>query len=586
MEEQKKQIKIPEVITVGEFADHLGIPVAQVVTELMKNGVMATINESIDFETAEIVAEFLGFKIEPEKALEAKEKVRTTAVSKNLKSRPPVVAIMGHVDHGKTKLLDAIRETDVVSLESGGITQHIGAYQADLKGRKITFLDTPGHEAFEAMRARGAEITDIAVIVIAADDGVKPQTVEAVHHAKEANTPILVAINKIDKPGADPVKVKKELVELGLNPQEWGGDTEVIEVSAKEKKGLDKLLSTLTTMAELLELKADPTVPATGVVIEAKMVPGKGPMPSVLVQNGTLHVSDWVVIGETYGKIRAMEDERGRRRKEASPGMPVRISGLKALPVVPEIFNAVADEKEAKAQVAKSQRYAHVKKIRGLSKDSITALSESFSRAEKKELNIVLKADVAGTLDAIKDSIGKYGTHEAAVKFASEGVGDISENDISMAEVSDKVIIGFKVGIAPGVGGIAKSKGVKILKYDVIYELLDDVKKLLSDIMPIERIETLVGKLKVLAIFKISPQKSVVGGKVEEGKVEKGVFVRVKRGKDEIANYHVASIHREKEEVDSMPEGSECGIGFDAKVDIAEGDVLEFYKVEEKKKTL
>lgn len=593
MEEQEQKIKIPEVITVGEFSDRLKIPVSEVITELMKNGVMATINESIDFETAEIVAELLGQKIEPEEKEKSEHKTALPKESKNLEPRPPVVAVLGHVDHGKTKLLDAIRESNIVAVESGGITQHIGAYQVDVGGpstsheeKKITFLDTPGHEAFEAMRAHGAQITDIAIIVVAADDGIKPQTTEAIKHVQEAGTQMIVAINKIDKPGADPMRVKKQFAEIGINPQEWGGDVEFVEVSAKEKKGIDKLLSTLVAMSELMDLKADPKAPASGVVVEAKMVPGKGPMPSVLIQNGTLHVGDSVTIGGTFGKIRSMEDERGRKRKEAPPATPVRILGLKSLPAVSEILNVFSDEKEAKTEAGKSQKFASVKKIKSLKKDSLEALAESFARSEKKELNIVIKTDVAGTLDAIKDSAAKIGTNEVSVKFVGEGVGDVSESDISMAEVSDKVVIAFKVGVAKGVDAVAKSKGVKILKYDVIYELLDDIKKLLSDIMPIERIEIPVGKLKVLAIFKVAPKKSVVGGKVEEGKAEKDVEARVKRGGEVVANYHVSSIHKEKEEVNSMPEGSECGVGFDKKVDIAEGDVLEFYRVEEHKKSL
>lgn len=601
--EEQENVKIPEVVSVGEFADKLGIPVSQVITELIKNGVMATINENIDYETAEIIAEFLGQKIEPESLPsrqagldDARDKEKETGKKpegKNLKPRPPVVAVLGHVDHGKTKLLDAIRETDVVAGESGGITQHIGAYQVDMGGlstplgiKKITFLDTPGHEAFEAMRAHGAQITDIAIIVVAADDGIKPQTTEAIKHVKEAGTQMIVAINKIDKPGADPMRVKKQFAEIGINPQEWGGDTEFVEISAKEKKGIDKLLETVIAMAELLDLKADPTVPATGVVIEAKMVVGKGAMPSVLIQNGTLHVGDFVVVGENYGKIRSMEDEHLKKKKEALPGTPVRITGLKDMPKTSEILGVCADEKEAKTQAGKSQKYAHVKKIKSLTKDSLEALSESFSRAEKKELNIVIKADVSGTLDAIKSSIEKVAPKEVMVKFVGEGVGDISENDVSMADVSDKVVVGFKVGVGSGVDGIAKSQGVKILKYDVIYELIDDVKKLLSDLMPVERKEIPVGKLKVLAIFKVSPKKSVVGGKIEEGKVEKDVEARVKRAKEVVAEYHVSSVHKEKEEVSSMPEGSECGVGFDKKVDIAEGDVLEFYRVEEHKKSL
>lgn len=588
-EEKKEKIQIPEVITVGEFADRLSVPVSQVIAEMMKNGVMATINENIDFETAEIIAEFLGFHIVLESlgdSLAKDQEKEKKPTGKNLKPRPPVVAVMGHVDHGKTKLLDAIRKTDVVAGESGGITQHIGAYQVETKGKSITFLDTPGHEAFDKMRAHGAKVTDIAVIVIAADDGIKPQTTEAINHAREANTCIVIALNKIDKPDADPTRVKQQLVEIGLNPQEWGGDTEVVEISAKEDKGIEKLLSTIVTIADLLELKADPASSAQGVVIESNIEVGKGATATVLVQNGTLHSGDWVTVGETYGKIRAMEDEHGKRLKEALPGDPAKIFGLKAVPQVADNLMSFADEKEAKGESDKTKKYAHVKKISNVKKTTLEALSSEFAKSEKNELNIVLKADVVGSLNAIKESLEKIGTKEVGVKFTSEGVGDINESDVSMAEISDKLILGFKVGIAPGIDGMAKSKKVKIIKYDVIYELIDDVKKLLSDMMPVEKIEIPVGHMKVLAIFKISPHKSVVGGKVEEGKAERDVEARVKRNGEIVANYHVSSVHKEKEEVPSMPQGSECGVGFDMKVDIKEGDVLEFYRVEEHKKTL
>lgn len=587
MVEEEKTVKIPPIVSVGEFADLLAVPVSKVIGEMMKNGVMATINENIDFETAEIIAELLDFKVEL--AVDEKPSGETSSVvidSKNVVMRPPVVAVMGHVDHGKTKLLDAIRKTDVVAGESGGITQHIGAYQVEVKGRKITFLDTPGHEAFDAMRAHGAKVTDIAIIVIAADDGIKPQTTEAINHAKEANTCILVALNKIDKPDADPTRVKQQLVEVGLNPQEWGGDTEVVEISAKESKGIDKLLETIITMADLLELKADPTVPAQGVVIESNMEIGKGAVATVLIQNGTLRAGDWVVVGENCARVRSMEDEHGKKLKEVLPGAPAKISGLKSVPQVADLLQVYADEKEAKTAAQKSQKYSNVKKISSVKKSMLEALSESFAQSEKNELNLVAKADVVGSLDAIKESLTKIGTKDVGVKFVGEGVGDISESDVSMAEVSDKIIVGFKVGVASGINALAKSKAVKIIRYDVIYELIDDVRKLLSDMMPIERTEIPVGHLKVLAIFKSSPQKTVVGGKVEEGRAEKDVEVRVKRGGDTIENYHVTSIHKAKEEVASMPQGSECGVGFDFKANIVEGDVLEFYRVEEHKKSL
>lgn len=581
MEDQK--IKIPAIITVGDLAGRLNIPVSKVIAELMKNGLMATINENIDYETAEIVADFLGFKIEPEEVEVSAPKVASIA-DKNLESRPPVVAVLGHVDHGKTSLLDKIRETNVVAKESGGITQHIGAYQVVVENKKITFLDTPGHEAFEAMRQHGAQITDIAIIIVAADDGIKPQTTEAIKHAKEAGTPMVVAVNKIDKPDADPMRVKKQFTEIGMTPQEWGGDIEFIEVSAKSGEGIEKLLDVLLTMAELLDLKADPKAQAQGVVIESKVEVGKGPVASILIQNGSLHVADWIQVGETYGRVKAMEDEHGKKLKEAGPSRAVKISGLKDVPKVAELMQEYLSEKEVKEEASRTQKFGSVKRVSNVKKLDIEALTSSIAAKDKNELNIVVKADVVGSLEAIKESLVKLSTKDVGVKFVGEGVGSISESDVQMAAVSDKVVIGFKVGIGPGVDGVAKTKGVKILRYDVIYELIDDIKNILIDMMPIEKIEIPVGVMKVLAIFKVSPSKSVVGGRVEDGRAEKDVQVRVKRDGEVVANYKVASVYRGQEEVGSIPSGTEGGVGFNEKVEIKEGDVLEFYRIEEQKK--
>lgn len=581
----EEKIKIPEIVTVGQFADLLGVPVSKVIAELMKNGVMATINENIDFETAEIVAEFLGIEVEKEieEGVE-KSEIPCGVDQKNLKPRPPVVAVLGHVDHGKTSLLDKIRETNVVAKESGGITQHIGAYQVELKGKKITFLDTPGHEAFEAMRAHGAQITDIAILIVAADDGIKPQTTEAIRHIKEANTPMVVAINKIDKPGADPTRVKKQFTEIGLTPHEWGGDLEFIDVSAKTGVGIENLLETVMTMAEMLNLKADPDCDAQGLVVESKVEIGKGPVATILIQNGSLAVGDWIQVGETYGRVKAMEDENGKRLKEARPGQAVKISGLKEVPQVAEMIQEYPEESAARDASGKAKKYAHVKKAPNVKKIGLEAISASLS--EKKEINLVIKADVVGSLDAIKESLEKLTNEDVGIKFIGEGVGSVTDNDVSMAAVSDKIILAFKVGIETGVEGAAKTKSVKILRYDVIYELIADVKELLSEMMPVLRTEIPVGILKVLAIFKVSPHKTVVGGKVEDGKCEKDVEVHVKRNGEIVHNYHTVAVQREKEEVTSVSAGTECGVSFDVKADIKEGDVLEFYQVEEHKKSL
>jgi translation initiation factor IF-2 len=577
-------VKIPAIVTVGELASYLGVPVANVISELMKNGVMATINENIDFETAEIIAEFLGLKVELEEAPKEAEKEKTVSSDKNCVPRPPVVAVLGHVDHGKTSLLDKIRETNVVAKESGGITQHIGAYQVDVKGKKVTFLDTPGHEAFEKMRAHGAKITDIAIIIVAADDGIKPQTTEAIRHAKEANTPMIIAINKIDKPDADVMRVKTQFSEIGIPPQEWGGTTEFVEVSAKSGQGLDELLDIILVMAELQDIKADPTLKAQGVVIESRIEVGKGPVASILIQNGTLKVGDCVQVGETYGKIKAMEDHTGKRIKEAAPSVPVRISGLRSVPQVAELMQAFDSEQEAKAEAAKTQKYSSVKKVTSLKKVGIEELSARVAAANKKELNLVIKADVKGSLEAVKESLSKLNNNEVGVKFVGEGVGDISESDVAMAEISDKVILGFKVGLGTGVEQVAKKAQIKVLRYDVIYELINDIKTILADMMPIERFEIPVGVLKVLGVFKVSPQKTVLGGKVEDGRAEKDAQVRVKRNGEVVGNYTVAAVQREKEEVTSSPSGTECGLSINKKADIVVGDVLEFYRVEERKK--
>lgn len=593
MEEEKKEkeleiekIKIPAIITVGEFADRLSIPVSKVIGELMKNGVMATINESIDYETAEIVAEFLekSVELEEDKTTDQKKEIKVDV--KKQKTRPPVVAVLGHVDHGKTSLLDKIRETNVVAKESGGITQHIGAYQVETKGKKVTFLDTPGHEAFEAMRAHGAKITDIAILIVAADDGIKPQTTEAIRHIKDANTPMIVAINKIDKSDADPDRVKKQFTEIGLTPHEWGGEVEFVGVSAKSGEGVDELLETIIAMAEMLDLKADPKADAQGVVIESRIEIGKGPVASILIQNGTLYPGDWVQVGETYGRVKAMEDEHGKRLREALPSRAVKISGLKDVPKTAELMQKYGTEIEARDEAQKTQKYSGVKKVANVKKIGLEAISASLAKENKNEFNIVVKADVVGSLEAVKESLEKLGNADVGVKFVGEGVGDISESDVSMAAVSDKVIIGFKAALAPGVSQTAKVKGVKILNYDVIYELIDDVKQVMTDMMPIEKIEIPIGIIKVLAVFKISPGKTVAGGKVEDGRAEKDVEARIKRDGELLSIQKITEVQRAKEIVPSVPSGSECGFCFGAKVDIREGDVLELFRVEEHKKTL
>jgi translation initiation factor IF-2 len=581
----EKKIIVPEIVSVGELAGLLGVPVAQVITELMKNGVLATINENIDFDTAEIIAEFLGLEVEK---LSSEKSVKTEIdqTSKNLQIRPPVVAVLGHVDHGKTSLLDKIRETDVAGGESGGITQHIGAYQVEVNGKKITFLDTPGHEAFEKMREHGANVTDIAIIIVAADDGPKPQTVEAIKHVKKAGAQMVVVINKIDKPGADPTRTRQQMMEAGISPQEWGGDTDFIDISAKSGAGIDKLLETIIALAEVMELKSDPTVAAQGVVIESKLEPGKGPVATILIQNGTLRVGDAILVGDAYGTVRSMENEHKTKLKEALPAMAVRVSGLKSVPEIAEMLQVYGSEKDARAESQKTQKYSTVKKMSEVKKIDAASLAADIQRSNRSELGVVVKADVVGSLEAIKESLTKLSNSYVSVKFAAEGVGEVSESDVNMAEVADKVIIGFKSKISPQIKQLARTKGVKIINYDVIYELISDVKDVLAEMMPLERIETTIGHLKVLAIFKVSPKKTVVGGKIEEGEAKKGTRAKIKRDGEVVGEYEVAGIQKGMNDVPSAVAGEECGVGFNEKVKIEVGDVLEFFTVIEKKREL
>lgn len=586
MSEVEKK-KIPEVVTVGEFARALGIPVAQVVAELMKNGVMATINEYIDFETAEIIAEYLGFEVEKEIAEKpAKEEKKTEVKKGDMTPRPPIVAVLGHVDHGKTSLLDAIRETNVVGKESGGITQHIGAYQIEKNDRKITFLDTPGHAAFEKMRQQGAEVTDIALILVAADDGVKPQTVEAINHAKKAETPMIVVITKIDKPNADITRAKQQVAELGLNPEEWGGDIPVAEVSAKTGQGINDLLELILVMADVSDFMADPKMPASGIAIETHMDYGKGPVATILVKNGTLRVGDYVSVGETYGKIRSMEDHKKKRLKEAPPSTAVRISGLKGVPKISDLLQVFSDEKEARAEIENIKKTRKISSLANVKKIGFEELSESMRDAEKKELSVVLKADVRGSLDAIKEAFKKISNNEVAIKVVSGKVGDVTENDIQMAKSAGNIIIGFNVSTPANILTLSKQEKVKIYTYKVIYELLDDVKNLLSDLLPPEIKELTLGKLTVLKIFKSGKGQMVVGGEVKEGKIEKDTQSRVIRGKEEIGRANITLVKKEKDEVREAQVGTQCGISLDKELPVEEGDLIESFRTESVKRTL
>lgn len=571
--EVSEAIEVPSVLTVREFAEKLKLPVTQVISQLVKDGVMATINESIDFDTMTIIADELGFELQL-KTEEKEEEVKQ--VKKNLVPRPPVVTVMGHVDHGKTQLLDAIRHTDVVATESGGITQHIGAYQVNLKNknRVITFLDTPGHEAFSAMRAHGANITDVVILVVASDDGVKPQTIEAINHAKAASVPVVVAINKIDLPEADPERVKRQLADHGLSAEGWGGDVPMVEVSAKTGKNIDQILEMILLVADLKEPKADPKMPATGVVIESHMQSGRGPIATVLVQEGTLRVGDPLVIGQTYGKVRIMENYLSRKIAEAGPSTPTRIAGLQDVPNFGDRFLVVEDEKTAK----------ELTKVKTIKRKviSISELSKDLKEGKTKELKVILKADVAGSLEAIKKSFKDISTSEVKINVIHEGVGDISESDINMAVASTALVIGFRVKANADVIGLAKRENIKISIYEIIYQLLDDLTAALSGLLEPEIVEVELGRLNVLAVFRTTKNEKIIGGKVISGKIENNTEVRIVRDKETIGTGHIDNLQQNKKNISEVLENFEAGLEIDTPTRILVGDCLECFRKEER----
>jgi len=581
-----KHIVIPESLTVQELASRMSRKASEVIKELMKLGVMATINQEIDSDTATIVANEMGVTVEVrvEKPLTVIEDVEDD--EKDLKPRPPVVTVMGHVDHGKTSLLDAIRSTNVTATEAGGITQHIGAYQVEIKNQKITFLDTPGHEAFTAMRARGAQVTDIAVLVVAADDGVMPQTVEAINHAKAANVPIIVAINKIDKPEANPERVKQELTEYGLVVEEWGGDTIAVPVSAKTKANIDTLLEMILLVAEMRELKANPNRKAVGTVIEAKLDKGKGPVATVLVAKGTLNVGDVMIAGQSFGRIRAMVDYKGRRVKKAGPSMPVEVQGLSAVPSAGETFNVVDDEKLARSIADARADEKKAEEIKQKSKISLEELFNKIKEGEVKELNIIIKADVQGSVEAIKQSLEKLSTPEVRVNIIHGGVGAISESDVMLAAASNAIIIGFNVRHDSNTKATAELQGVSIRLYRVIYDAIDDIKAAMEGLLEPDYREVILGKAEVRQIFKVPKVGTVAGCYVTEGKVTRSSKIRVVRDGKTIFEDEIASLKRFKDDVKEVVENYECGIGLKNFHDIKEGDVFEAFILEEVKREL
>lgn len=581
-----ESIAIAPVVGVGELAGKLGLPVTTVIAELMKNGVMATINEQIDFDTAVIIASDLGFEVVPEEE-EAPQQSELQPLAKGEGvARPPVVAVMGHVDHGKTSLLDAIRKADVATGEAGGITQHIGAYQIKRKDRWITFLDTPGHEAFSAIRAHGARLTDVAVIVVAADDGVKPQTKEAIRYAQEAGNQIVIAINKVDKEGADPARVRQELSELELVPEEWGGKTVMVDVSAKAGTNIDKLLDLVLLVADLEELKARPDGPSEGVIIESHMETGRGPVATVLVQHGQLRPGDYVVAGSTYAKVRSLEDWRGKRIKVADPGMPVVITGLKAVPAFGDIFFTVENEKLARERSVARQRQTSIKSMVRVKKIDASELASAITAGKVQELNVVVKGDVQGSLESLLGSLDQLRNEEVALKVVSSGLGDVNESDINFASTAGAIVLGFNVSLSSAVKQLAGREHVQIRLYKVIYELLDDMRTALEGMLKPEVVETVVGELKILGVFKTTKTAVICGGEVLSGKAMDGVQVRIMRDKEQIGLGKVTTVQKEQNKVSEAVEGEQCGLNIATPNGIKVDDRLIFFQTEERKRSL
>jgi translation initiation factor IF-2 len=575
------QVELPPSITVRQLADLLKVEPTRVIKQLMRKGMMASVNETIDFETARTTAADLGYDAKAAKERKAgasrQEKAKTKGKAKSkakLPVRPPVVTVMGHVDHGKTTLLDVIRKTNVTAREAGAITQHIGAYQAIVDGRKITFLDTPGHEAFTAMRARGAQATDIVTLVVAADDGVMPQTVEAIDHAKAAKVPIVVALNKTDKPDANPERVKQQLADLGLVIEEWGGDTVCVPISAKQGKGIPDLLENLFLVADILELKADPDTAAEGVVIEAKLDKTKGPLATLLVQKGTLKRGDIVVAGSAWGKIRAMFDDAGKQVHKAEPSAPVEVLGLNEVATSGDLFAVLADEHEARNLVEKQ------KQSRQRSVLSLSALSSQISSGQVKELNIVLKTDVEGSIEPIRTSVERLGTPKSKTRVIHAASGSITESDVLLASASKGIIIGFNTPTSPGATQLADAEGVGIHHYDIIYKLIEDVEKTLKGMLEPTYAQVLSGRAEVRAVFPRSKLGKIAGVYVLEGKATRDSQVKILRQNKVIAESRVASLKRFKEDASDVSAGIECGLGIEGTVDFQIGDIIEFYRKE------
>ena len=580
------EITIPESITVKDLAAELKKTSAEVIKKLFGFGIMATINNDLDFDTAYLVAQEFGVNAIKKEEVKEEDILFDESEDKEeeLITRPPVVVVMGHVDHGKTSLLDAIRQTNVIEGEAGGITQAIGAYMVNINGRDITFLDTPGHEAFTSMRARGAQITDIAILVVAADDGVMPQTIEAINHAKAAGIPIIVAVNKIDLPEANVDKVKQELMKYELVPEEWGGDTIYVPISAKKHINIDELLEMVLLQADVLELKANPKKQAKGAVIEARLDKTKGPIASMLVQRGTLDVGDTIVVGSSIGRIRAMKNDKGQRVKKAGPSTPVEIMGLTEVPESGEVFYEVKDEKMAKHLIERRKRAQREKSINNMTKVTLDNLFSQMEQGNLKQLNIIVKADVQGSAEALKQSLEKLSDDEVKVRVVHSAAGAVTESDVTLAKVANAIIIAFNVRPVTTAKQVAEKEEVEIKQYSVIYQAIDDVKAAMKGMLDPIYEEKVIGNVEVRQVFKVSNVGTIAGAYVLEGKIERNAGVRVLRENVVIHEGKLVSLKRFKDDVKEVAKGYECGMQIENYNDLKEGDIIEVYVMEEVKR--
>ena len=576
-------ITVGDTITVGELASRMKATAAEVIKKLFMLGVMATVNQEIDFDTAYLVAEEFHVKVEHEVVVTIEERIidDSTDTDENLQPRDPVVVVMGHVDHGKTSILDAIRKTQVTAGEAGGITQHIGAYRVNVGGQYVTFLDTPGHAAFTAMRARGAQATDIAILVVAADDGIMPQTVEAINHAKAAGVSIIVAINKMDKPEANPDRVMQQLTEYELVPEEWGGDVICVPVSAHTGEGLDKLLETVLLVAEMKELRANPDRAAKGIVIEARLDKGRGPIATVLVQNGTLHSGDVIVAGQSVGRVRAMTDENGRKLTEAGPSVPVEIMGLDEVPASGDIVNAVTDERLARELVEQRKTAAKEEQFAQYQKVTLDNLFDQMQQGEMKELKLIIKADVQGSVEAVRQSLEKLSNDEVRVRVIHGAVGAVTENDVMLASASNAIIVGFNVRPDPLAEAAAERDNVDMRMYRIIYDCIEEIGDAMKGMLAPKTREVLHGRAEVRQVYKITGVGTIAGCYILDGKVYRNDLLRIVREGIIVGDDKMISLRRFKDDVKEVAQGYECGIGLERFTDIREGDIYETYVIEE-----